>query len=203
MQGDRHTRLVALLKVLFPLAALMLLSTLFLLSKAMTPEAVIPFADKEVQDRLRDQQVTGPFFTGTTSGGDQISFAAETLTTPRESRSASQAEQVEVQVQLTEGGAISLNARKGTFDMAEDRADLQGNVVLRTSQDYVVESEQLTTRMADFDVRSPGPVTARSPMGTLDAGSMVLSTPKEGGGAQLVFKDGVKLVYDPRTTKND
>ena len=69
MQGDRYTRLISWLKVLFPLAALGLLSTLFLLSRAIDPGQAIPFAEKEVQDRLRDQQITGPFFTGATSEG--------------------------------------------------------------------------------------------------------------------------------------
>lgn len=82
MKGDRHSRVVSWLKVLFPLIALALLSTLFLLSRAIEPQAVIPFADKEVQERLRDQQITGPFYSGTTADGDLISFSAEKLTTP-------------------------------------------------------------------------------------------------------------------------
>ena len=61
MKGDRHSRVVSWLKVLFPLIALALLSTLFLLSRAIEPQAVIPFADNEVQERLRDQHITGPF----------------------------------------------------------------------------------------------------------------------------------------------
>ncbi len=82
MQGDRYTRLISWLKVLFPLAALGLLSTLFLLSRAIDPGQAIPFAEKEVQDRLRDQQITGPFFTGATSEGDELSFYADVLTRP-------------------------------------------------------------------------------------------------------------------------
>ena len=57
MKGDRHSRVVSWLKVLFPLIALALLSTLFLLSRAIDPGQAIPFAEKEVQDRRKHQQI--------------------------------------------------------------------------------------------------------------------------------------------------
>ena len=82
MQTDRYSKMVGWLKVLLPLIALGILSTLFLLSRVVDPEAVVPFADKEIQDRLRDQQVTGPVYSGVTADGDQLSFSAEKLTTP-------------------------------------------------------------------------------------------------------------------------
>jgi lipopolysaccharide export system protein LptC len=52
--------------------------------------------------------------------------------------------------------------------------------------------------MTNLDVRSPGPVQAQTPIGTLNAGSMVISTSNEGEATQLIFKNGVKLIYDPK-----
>ncbi|MEO0504251.1 MAG: hypothetical protein AAFZ14_13070, partial [Pseudomonadota bacterium] len=69
---DRYSRFVAWLKVLLPLAALALLSTLFLLSRNTDPIAAVPFADDELLDRVRDEQITGPFFSGTTTDGDRV-----------------------------------------------------------------------------------------------------------------------------------
>ena len=48
MQRDRYTRLVSWLKVLFPLMALGLLSTLFLLSRAIDPGHVLTTPDGKV-----------------------------------------------------------------------------------------------------------------------------------------------------------
>lgn len=198
MQADRHSRMVSLLKVLFPLLGLALLSTLFLLSRVIDPENAIPFADKEIQDRLRDQQVTGPFFSGATANGDLISFSAEKLTTPQNEVGANRAEDVRVVIDLVGGTTLTLHANVAHFEMPKDRADLEGNVVIETSSNYMIESDRLTTQMTSLDVRSPGPVQAQSPMGTLNAGSMIISTPNEGEGAQLIFKNGVKLIYDPK-----
>ncbi|APE45183.1 hypothetical protein BOO69_18480 [Sulfitobacter alexandrii] len=201
MQADRHSRMVSLLKVLFPLLALALLSTLFLLSRAVDPDSAIPFADKEIQDRLRDQQVTGPFFSGTTAQGDLISFSAEKLTTPQNEVGANRAEDVRIVMELIGGTNLTLQSDVAHFEMQKDLADLEGEVVIETSTDYRIRSDRLITQMTELDVQSPGPVRAQSPMGTLDAGSMTISSPQEGGAAQLNFTGGVKLVYDPKVSE--
>ena len=73
---DRYSRVVSYLKVALPLAALALLSTLFLISRTINTDPSIPFADFELENRLRGQQVTAPFFTGTTATGQEITIAA-------------------------------------------------------------------------------------------------------------------------------
>ncbi|MFC6636097.1 LPS export ABC transporter periplasmic protein LptC [Sulfitobacter sp. JBTF-M27] len=198
MQLDRYSRMVGWLKVLLPLMALGLLSTLFLLSRVVDPESVIPFADKEIQDRLRDQQVTGPVYYGVTPEGDELSFAAEKLTTPKEQTGANDAEQVEVTMKLASGSRVTLTSDHGRFDMAANRADLDGDVVITTSTGYQIKSDKLVTRLSTLDVHSPGPVHADGPLGTLDAGAMQLNAGKAGDAAQLVFTNGVKLIYVPK-----
>lgn len=201
MQADRYSRMVGWLKVLLPLMALALLSTLFLLSRAIDPDAVIPFADKEIQDRLRDQQVTGPIYHAVTADGDQISFAARKLTRPQGQTGANEADDVEVIMDLATGSNVVLNARKGHIDIERDTADLKGDVVINTSTGYRIESELLVTQMSTLDITSPGPVQADGPVGNLDAGTMTLNAGKTGDPPQLVFTNGVKLIYDPKADK--
>lgn len=178
--------------------ALALLSTLFLLSRAVDPETAIPFADKEIQDRLRDQIVTGPFYYGTTAKGDQIAFSAESLTTPQGEIGANNAVDVDVVMDLAGGGQIKMIADVGRFDIGQDTADLNGNVVITTQTGYRITSARLISLMSRLDVRSPGAVQSQGPIGTLDAGQMVLSTAQSNGPAQLIFTNGVKLIYMPK-----
>jgi len=198
MQADRYSRLVGWLKVLLPLMALGLLSTLFLLNRVIDPEAVIPFADKEIQDRLRDQQVTGPIYNAVTADGDNISFAAEKLTNPEGQTGANQAEDVEVIMELASGSNIKLSANMGILNIEKDSADLSGDVVIKTSTGYVLQSNLLITQMSTLDINSPGPVAGLGPVGTLNAGTMTIKAGKQGKPAQLVFTKGVKLVYVPK-----
>ena len=193
---DRYSRMVAWLKVLLPLMALALLSTLFLLSRSIDPMASIPFADSEIQERLRDQQVTGPFFSGSTAQGDQISFSAGKMGTSGSDRSTT-ADDISAQIDLSSGSRIVFFADTGVIDIANDRSTLSGNVLITTSSGYKINAEQLIAAMTDLSVESPNEIIAVGPIGTITAGSMLLNAPENGGNAQLVFTDGVKLVYEP------
>lgn len=198
MHADSYSRWVSWLKVLLPLTALALLSTLFLLSRAIDPETVIPFADKEIQDRMRDQQVTGPFFSGTTADGDLISFTAETLKTPDGQTGSNQAEDVKVELNILDGAKITVMADMSEFDIANDLAELTGDVVITTSTQYRIISDKLSSRLSAVNLQSPGPVEATGPPGNLSAGRMMMTSTTEGKPAQLIFTNGVKLIYTPK-----
>lgn len=201
MQADRYSRLVSWLKVLFPLIALALLSTLFLLSRAIDPQATIPFAETEVQDRLRDQQVTGPFYSGTTDEGDLISFSSETLTTPRGQAGTNEAKDLRVVLDLQSGAQIVLDAARAKVDAAADRAELAGNIRVTTSTGYRILSDLMTSNLTTLDITSPGPVEATSPAGEITAGAMTISNQQNTAKSQMLFTKGVKLVYTPQSTK--
>ncbi|WVX51223.1 hypothetical protein ROLI_043240 [Roseobacter fucihabitans] len=193
--------MVAWLKVALPLAALGLLSTLFLLSRVIDPTQAIPFADTEVQDRLLNQRVSGPYYSGTTADGDQIAFVADSVVTPNGFAGASDADNVFVKIDLIGGGTVNVTSQAASIDVANDISDLIGNVVLKSSTGYIVTSELITARVSTLDIRSPGPVFADTPVGELVAGAMHLSTPVPSAPAQLVFTNGVKLIYLPKQVK--
>tara|TARA_R110000787_G_scaffold25155_1_gene70778 strand:+ start:354 stop:962 length:609 start_codon:yes stop_codon:yes gene_type:complete len=198
MHADSYSRWVSWLKVILPLTALALLSTLFLLSRAIDPETVIPFADKEIQDRLRDQQVTGPFFSGTTADGDLISFSAETLKTPDGRTGSNRAEDVKMEVGISGGAKVTVTSESAEFDIANDLAELTGDVVITTSTQFRILSDKLSSQLSVFNLQSPGPVEATGPVGSLNAGSMLMTSSDEGKPAQLIFTNGVKLIYTPK-----
>lgn len=201
MEADRYSRLVSWLKILFPLIALVLLSTLFLLSRAIDPEATIPFADTEVQERLRDQQVTGPFYSGTTDDGDLISFSAEKLTTPRGQTGTNEAEDLRAVLNLQSGAQIVMDAARAKVDAGADQAELIGNVRIKTSTGYSIQSERMTSNLTTLDIASPGPVEANSPAGEITAGAMTITNRQDSAGSQMLFTKGVKLIYTPQSMK--
>ncbi|MEO1555342.1 MAG: hypothetical protein AAFS01_02845 [Pseudomonadota bacterium] len=193
---DGYSRLVAWLKVLLPLMALLLLSTLFLLSRNVDPVATLPFANTEIDARLDEQQITGPFFSGTTNSGDRVSLSAETMAT----RSGLNNEAIDfsAQIDLVSGTRVVLMSDQGQFNMAANSSTLSGNVVITTSSGFKLSSEVL---VADFDalmLQSPGAVQGFGPFGTLDAGQMRLQRKEDGNNAHLVFTNGVKLIYTPQ-----
>ncbi|UWR26448.1 LPS export ABC transporter periplasmic protein LptC [Sulfitobacter sp. S223] len=189
--------MVALLKVAFPLAALALLSTLFLLSRALDTDTPIPFADVEIQERLRDQQITGPFFSGATTGGDQMSFSAEKLVTLPGRVGGNRAENVLATLEAVDGATFKLQADVAELDIGANTAVLNGDVIMDTSTGYHINTARLTAMISDLDVATDGEVLASGPLGELTAGKMRVFKPNPTDSTQMLFSDGVKLVYTP------
>ncbi|WP_299608522.1 hypothetical protein [uncultured Tateyamaria sp.] len=192
---DGYSKLVAWLKVLLPLAALGLLSTLFLLSRNIDPVASIPFAETEIQERLQGQQVTAPFFSGTSTSGDRISVSAGTMATAGGQNNA--ATDLAAHIDLSNGTRVVLFSDRGEFDMTAGASSLEGNVVITTSTGYKLNSEELLTDFDQMSVESPGPVTGTGLSGNLEAGQMRLEKTEDGENTHLIFTNGVKLIYRP------
>ncbi|WP_136636213.1 LPS export ABC transporter periplasmic protein LptC [Pseudooceanicola onchidii] len=199
MAGDRYSRLVGGLKIILPLAALGLLSTVFLLSRTQEVRQDLPFADIQPgEDGLRER-VLRPTFAGATEDGDLIAFVAETARPIGEGLGSVQADDVRARIDLTSGGTITFRSDTATMAQTRGEAELQGGVVIVSSQGYRVETEKLTAGMDELYAETEGEVHGEGPPGRFVAGRMVLRASEQGGDAQLHFTDGVKLVYLPRS----
>ena len=71
-----HSTVVAWLKVALPLLVLAILSTLFLVSRTIDPSDAIPFAEVDIQDRVREPRLTNPTWAGVTDDGAALTIAA-------------------------------------------------------------------------------------------------------------------------------
>ncbi|OUS37913.1 hypothetical protein A9Q94_04760 [Rhodobacterales bacterium 56_14_T64] len=197
---DRYSRMVAFLKVLLPLAALALLSTLFLISRSMNTEATIPFAAHEIEERMRGQQITAPFFSGTTAQGDEIAVTAS-IAHPGGATSPAVATDLVAVIRLADGGRLTLRSESGEVQIDEDIASFIGKVEITSAVGLVVTTDLLNATLSGISADSPGPVQAIGPIGTLNAGTMQLQTKTQGGALHMLFNNGVKLVYDPRKSE--
>lgn len=195
MYMDRYSRLVAWLKVSLPLIALGILSSLFLISRAIDPPAIVPFADDEMQERITSQQVTGPIFSSVSADGDHIEMIAQTVKTGREIGTHT-AKDAEVTVDFMSGLQAVVVANEADVKMAEDLSDLMGDVVVTTSAGHILKSDRMLVRISAAQITSPGPVEGFTPWGTINAGTMRFLAPKEYQSGQLFFTNGVKLVYE-------
>ncbi|HBS48839.1 MAG TPA: hypothetical protein DEA05_01495 [Rhodobacteraceae bacterium] len=194
---DRYSRVVAFLKVLLPLAALGILSTLFLISRGNDQVATIPFAEQDMADRMRSQQVTAPFFSGSTRKGDQITVTAS-IARPGGPDSPAEAEDMAARIITAEGTRITMDSRTGHFDMSADRATFTGDVRIDSSIGVRLRTDRLIAALSGVRAESPGEVWGQAVMGELTAGRMVLEAKNPGDPIHMLFNNGVKLVYDPK-----
>ncbi|PCH73392.1 MAG: hypothetical protein COC12_05015 [Rhodobacteraceae bacterium] len=193
---DFRSRVVALLKVLLPLTALGLLSTLFLLSRGVDPTATIPFAERDMADRMRDQQITAPFFSGTTDQGDEIIVTAS-LARPEGDGTPAEATDLNARITMVDGVRMTLTSDTGSVAMDKNIATFAGNVVITSSNGFVVRTQLLNTTLNGMNGDSPGKITGTGPIGDFTAGQMQIREISEGGALHMLFKNGVRLLYDP------
>ncbi|MFS4581720.1 LPS export ABC transporter periplasmic protein LptC [Phaeobacter sp. C3_T13_0] len=197
---DGYSRLVAYLKVLLPLMALALMSTMFLISRGVNTDAVIPFAQQDLEDRTRGQQITAPFFSGTTAQGDEIMVTAA-IARPGGSGKPATAVNLEAEIRMIDGGRIMLNSETGSLRPDKDMASFRGDVEILTNDGLRITTQELNTTLSAVQADSPGPIQAAGAIGDLTAGAMQIDTKTEGGPVHMVFNNGVKLLYDPQQSE--
>lgn len=194
---DRYSRLVTILKVLLPLSALGLLSTLFLLSRSVTQTTIIPFAEQEIARRVAGQLVTAPHYSGVTDAGEEISIRARTAQ-PGQDGAPALADELHAELTTNDGVLVTLTSNTGEFDLKQDVAAFFGDVHIETSTGYQVNTEEMHTSLNEVAGNAPGFISGSGPIGSFEAGQMEVGPKTKGGTLHWHFKDGVKLVYDPK-----
>lgn len=192
---DGHTRLVAWLKIVLPLLALGLLSTIFLVARQIDPAQSIPYSDVDVAELAREQRIGAPSYSGVTSGGAAVSFEAESAR-PEQSGDLVMAFAPRTRIDLPGGRVVTITSARAEFDRRKAQARMQGDLVVASSDGYRMQTEGLDADLTLGEVVSGGPVSGVAPFGALNAGNMRL-TRLEDGTHVLSFEQGVKLLYRP------
>lgn len=194
---NTYSRVISWVKIILPLVALALLSTLFLFSRAPDPNRAIPFANVDVEELAREQSLGQPRFAGTLNDGREVIFTANRATPVAGEPNHIEATEIEARVDLDERSVLLIVAGAGLFDLAAQLVDLSTSVGLTTSNGYRLSTDLLRFSLSDFRATSPGPVDVTGPGIALSAGAMEVSGDR--GNNLVVFNGGVRVLYDPQS----
>ncbi|TKW66672.1 MAG: hypothetical protein DI616_09265 [Paracoccus denitrificans] len=187
-----RSRVVAWLRVLLPLAALAILSTLFLLPQSPDPDAAIPYADVDAEALARDPRMTRPEFSGVTESGAAVTLTAERAS-PAQSEDA-EADQLRMTWRAPDGLAADLTAPHGKVDGTMIR--LNGGVRVTLSDGWAMTVPVLNTDTTTGVMTGEGGMTTFAPFGRIDADRMEMTRNADGQHV-LNLSGGVRLVYQP------
>lgn len=195
---NRHSRVVAWLKILLPLASLSLLASMFMLSRDVDPTQTIPFVELSVEDVAREERVGAPNYAGVTDDGAAVSImagAARPIIGSGGTRISVQ--NIDARIDRgPDGGVTVLRAGKGLIDTQAQTFRITEDVLLETGDGLVLRTESLRTRLDRTDIETSGAITGTLRGSSLAAGRMRLTSDDTGGRA--LFTGGVKLIYLPR-----
>jgi lipopolysaccharide export system protein LptC len=192
-----HSQLVGWLKILLPLAALMLLSTLFLFARSTGGPSEIPFA--EIDAAAAEQRIAAPRFSGLTNTGDTLQISAEAARPDAAGGPQVTIDRPRLSLDATDGTSLRVTAGAGMVDTAARTAQLSGLARLETSSGYLMETKGLTADMTTGTITSDGALEVQAPFGQLQAGQVTFQAGTGDTGQQMNFTKGVKLVYTPST----
>lgn len=196
---NTYSRVVSWLKVILPLAALVGLSTLFMVARTIDPAQDIPFADVDIEELTREQRIGHPTFSGVTSGGAAFSLSAERALPDPENTSRITAEDIRADIDMPSGTGVEVTAGGGVVDSSARTAGLRGEVTAETTEGYRMQARDLTIDFDTMRMWSEDAVTVTAPGLKLKAGAFEV----QGDGSEerpyvLVFKDEVNLLYEPQ-----
>ena len=196
-RDNLYSKAVVWVKIILPLIAIALLSSIFLLSGAPDPDAALPYAEVDIDQIAREQRVSEPRFAGIIGDGQEIVLTAEAV-----SADASQTDQIHAQsingrmdLSLTE--FLTIQAEFGDIDMAAQMATFTEDVVLQTSMGYRLQSDVLVMALDVMNMRSPTQVHVTGPGIDVTADTMEMAGPD--GETILRFNGSVRVLYDPES----
>ena len=196
--GDAYSRWVLFAKITLPLAALAILSTLFLFSGGFDPEGAIPFADVDVEEIAREQRLTNARYGSVTDDGAAIELSAGEARPDPENASLMRATDIAGSIALPDASLIELTSAGAIVDIEAQVAGLTDGVFLTSTTGVKVSASNVIAHMDTALLTAEGPLTAVTPFGSLEAGNLRLTrSPLPDGNYRLVFNDGVRLLYHP------
>jgi lipopolysaccharide export system protein LptC len=194
---NRYSIFIGWAKILLPLAALALLSTIFLFARQSDDADRIPLS--EIAAIAREPRISNPTFAGVADDGSVVSIRADEIRPIADQPDSFGVSGVRLSLVAADGSAVELSAGTGTIDGAGRRATFTDLVRITSSTGFAVEATGVRTDLRAGTVETEGALAGQAPFGRLDAGKLVISADPDGSGTRLLFQDGVRLLYEPQS----
>ncbi len=191
-----YSALVGWAKIILPLCALGLLSTLFLFANGQNepPELVL----SEVEAIAREQRLTAPRFSGVTDDGAIVSVTARSAQPDATQVDKVSIDDMYMRMDNPGGSFVEVTATQGELNSSSKIARFFGLAHLETSTGYTMETNGLIAALDTGIVESEGLLEIRAPFGELTAGMVTFQVSADNTGQQMLFTNGVRLLYRPQ-----
>ncbi|SFR54881.1 lipopolysaccharide export system protein LptC [Yoonia tamlensis] len=191
-----YSQIVSLAKIILPIGAVGLLSTLFLFARAPGEPTQIDLT--EVAEIAREQRLSAPRFSGVTDDGVILNISARAARPSPTNPSVVITEEMRLQMDNPDGSNIRVATTSGELDGPERTARFLGLARLETSTGYLMETNEITAVLDTGVITSNGYLEIRAPYGELSAGKVTIQMADGGTVQQILFTNGVKLIYTPQ-----
>jgi lipopolysaccharide export system protein LptC len=195
VQNDAYSQFVSWAKVVLPLSAIVLLSTLFLIARNVGDTSQIPYAD--IEEIARQPRLSAPKMVGMSETGGTYTIEADVARQDPDTDNGLIAEAIVVNMATIDGIQTTVSAGIGKLDSDAKVVTLDNLARVTTSDGYLMETRGLVTSLTDGSLETTDPLEVRAPYGSLTAGRLTI-TPDSDEPQLIVFNNGVRLIYQPQ-----
>jgi lipopolysaccharide export system protein LptC len=197
---DSYSFFIAWVKTLLPIVALGMLSTIFLFSGKVDVTQSLPYAELNVEDIIREQRITKPYFTGISEGGIEFALSAAYATPNASQPSILNVSELRVEFKTPQGNTAEITAGLGEMNTETKNAKISRGVNLASKLNFWITTETLDIDFNDSYASTNGPFKGVFSLGSIESGNMVLKM--IAGDQQIIFTNGVRMLYNPKATQS-
>ncbi len=200
--SSTKAQILRLARLVLPLGAVALLSTVFLFSRSIDPQRAVELADIDIAELTREPRIGTARFAAVTQENTALTVTAQTV---RSGQDLQQDAPILLSLDHPAGALsfprdrlVEFRGMAGRIDQAADVMRLEGDVWLETSDGYIAQMPELRAALSKTHIEGIGGITAEGPPGTISADSVELTpSPANSGGYLLAFRGNVRLLYLP------
>ena len=197
---DSYSFFITWVKTLLPIVALGMLSTIFLFSGKVDVTQSLPYAELNVEDIIREQRITKPYFTGISEGGIEFALSAAYATPNASQPSILNVSKLRVEFKTPQGNTTEITAGLGEMNTETKNAKISRGVNLASKLNFWITTETLDIDFNDSYASTNGPFKGVFSLGSIESGNMVLKMIT--GDQQIIFTNGVRMLYNPKATQS-
>jgi lipopolysaccharide export system protein LptC len=197
---DSYSFFIAWVKTLLPIVALGMLSTIFLFSGKVDVTQSLPYAELNVEDIIREQRITKPYFTGISEGGIEFALSAAYATPNASQPSILNVSKLRMEFKTPQGNTTEITAGLGEMNTETKNAKISRGVNLASKLNFWITTETLDIDFNDSYASTNGPFKGVFSLGSIESGNMVLKM--IAGDQQIIFTNGVRMLYNPKATQS-
>lgn len=186
-------------KIGLPLIAIGVVASFFVFSSARYDDAVT-FDGVDLSALGEGLKLTNPRFTGATAKGEPFTVTAEWALPDGPRPENVELSNVAGELNMIDGRFVELSALGGNLMPQANIVELSGSVAFMSSDGYELRASRARLEADRNLLTAEGPVTAKGPMGRIEAGSLRVERRGEDGDF-IWFENRVKVFIDKPNQK--
>ncbi|CUX81819.1 MAG: lipopolysaccharide export system permease component LptC [Roseibaca calidilacus] len=202
MTAPLRETLTRALRLGLPLSAVLLLMTVFLVSRAIDPSSAPGIADMDPADLTREPRIATARFAGVTRDGTALTISAGSVRSGTQTIEAGPLMLTfldpEGVMRFPDSSSLRFDASRALLDQTEGVLTAQGPVMLENSDGYDLELGALTAQLDQTRLTGTDGINGTAPAGRIRADALELTrSGGPDGGYRLAFTGNVRLLYSP------